>query len=552
MLGRSSTSNAPSNNIPNLNLQANGQGALTQVRATGSSQIINSSSGIGTSLQDGRVECLQGLDDELSSAVGTSSPQASATNAGTHDSTLSDLKSVIESGDVAAVRAIIGATADFSSLDPAGDSALILAAERGQAKIVGILRDAGARIGGANQGVASRSLRVAASEDSAAGVAAWVAAGVDINATNQNGATALMLASQRGHINAVRALIEAGAVLSVVNKQGETALTLAAEQGHVAVVRLLRISGAAITPSQELKSSQRLDGAIRSGAWQVAVAWYSTALQKLSAFASASPLSTVARGMRGSIGEMEVSMLVSGAFVAALGANRPAAEQDQLLLNTHLVFNAIAGRSELVGALRSSGAKIPSEFLASAGRALRDAAREGREAGVRAWLAAGADVDAANEDGWVALMYSTQLPNHSILSYLIAEGAELDLADKDGETALILSARTANFRAAEILLQHGASRELQDGQGRTAMNCAVEAGHVFVVEPLLRAGAQISRSDVHAVALRLTSDLPGVERSGFFLYGTAALSARRLGLPLLEARLKEMVLPVHESTVLHY
>lgn len=66
-----------------------------------------------------------------------------------------------------------------------------------------------------------------------------LAAGDDVNATDPQGRTALMLAARRGHLEACRSLLEAGADVSCTSVAGDTALLLATAAGHSTVVRLL-------------------------------------------------------------------------------------------------------------------------------------------------------------------------------------------------------------------------------------------------------------------------------------------------------------------------
>ena len=59
--------------------------------------------------------------------------------------------------------------------------------------------------------------------------------GADINATNDNGATALHMASQYGWIAGIQQLLDRGAKLTQ-NKQGNTPMHIAAEQGNKEVI----------------------------------------------------------------------------------------------------------------------------------------------------------------------------------------------------------------------------------------------------------------------------------------------------------------------------
>jgi ankyrin repeat protein len=69
-------------------------------------------------------------------------------------------------------------------------------------------------------------------------------AGQDVDARDQYGQTALMLAARLGHLEAVRALVEAGADLDHTAKYRLSALMLAAVNGREDVARLLADAGA--------------------------------------------------------------------------------------------------------------------------------------------------------------------------------------------------------------------------------------------------------------------------------------------------------------------
>lgn len=68
--------------------------------------------------------------------------------------------------------------------------------------------------------------------------------GVDINALDRYGQTALMLAVHRGHGEIVQLLVEHGADLNVTAKYNLSALMLAVVAGHENIARLLARAGA--------------------------------------------------------------------------------------------------------------------------------------------------------------------------------------------------------------------------------------------------------------------------------------------------------------------
>ena len=65
--------------------------------------------------------------------------------------------------------------------------------------------------------------------------------GADVNAEDENGQTALMLAAEQGHAETVAALLDAGADLNAKNKNENTALMIAEQNGQTEMVQLLKI-----------------------------------------------------------------------------------------------------------------------------------------------------------------------------------------------------------------------------------------------------------------------------------------------------------------------
>lgn len=75
--------------------------------------------------------------------------------------------------------------------------------------------------------------------------------GISINATDDDGETALMEAADNRNAHAVRVLINNGANVNAVDEDGETALMIAADEGNVEAVRLLIAAGANINARDE-------------------------------------------------------------------------------------------------------------------------------------------------------------------------------------------------------------------------------------------------------------------------------------------------------------
>ncbi len=68
-----------------------------------------------------------------------------------------------------------------------------------------------------------------------------------MNMQNNDGLSALMIASENGHSNVIKVLIEKGAQVNMQNNDGLSALMIASENGHSNVVKVLIEKGAQLS-----------------------------------------------------------------------------------------------------------------------------------------------------------------------------------------------------------------------------------------------------------------------------------------------------------------
>jgi ankyrin repeat protein/Flp pilus assembly protein TadD len=116
-----------------------------------------------------------------------------------------------------------GFSADRSGASPAGNSDVLKVNDKGQT-----------------------TLMIAAANGRADLIPSIVAAGVAVNARDNDGDAALYYAASNGHTDAAIALLRAGANPNAANDKGSTALIGAAVSGHTAIVQLLLSNGARV------------------------------------------------------------------------------------------------------------------------------------------------------------------------------------------------------------------------------------------------------------------------------------------------------------------
>jgi ankyrin repeat protein len=120
------------------------------------------------------------------------------------------------------------------------------AARKGESEKVRDLLKSGVDVNAKNE-AGYTALMFAAMLGHAGVVDSLIEAGADVNAKNKQQATALMGAVAGGDTEIVKALLRAGADVNVVSTLGDTALTMAAKSGDGAeIVEILRDAGAGV------------------------------------------------------------------------------------------------------------------------------------------------------------------------------------------------------------------------------------------------------------------------------------------------------------------
>ena len=356
-------------------------------------------------------------------------------------------------GSAPIVNALLRAGASPDATYGEGETPLMLAARSGNVEAVTLLVEAGANVNAAERFRGQTPLMMAAVENHAGIVQALIGAGAQVNTRTaeytfqeltggaggiihdrpQGGLTALILAARQGSSDAAERLIAGGADLNATEPQyGFTALQTAIFNGHYALARQLLDKGADAN-----------DGSL----------YIVMEMRNLATYSNRPNPSEAERG----VSHMDVAKLLldKGADPNAPYVKTIPPRQAQGNINV------ASGATPLYRAVRSidlAAVQLLVDRGANPSLALKDGStplmaaaglgaprggdEEVTEAGdrndpvdvMKALVAKGANVNAANDTGMTALHYAAQRGSDRIVEFLAGQGARFDVKNKQGRT----------------------------------------------------------------------------------------------------------------------
>lgn len=351
-----------------------------------------------------------------------------------------------------------------------------------------------------------------AAHANAGGVAQALDNGANIEATDENGLTALMWAAQQNTAAVVGLLLQRGANPYHADDAGWTALHSAASSGNLDGMKALLAAAPGSIETANDKGETPLLLAIGMHREECAHALLDAGAnvhagnhggQNALDVAIEEKLHDLVQDLR-RLGAYpnETILLLDIARDGRTDSlkrylqNHPEAELDVHNANgmTPLLIASAAGHIGTMKVLLDAGANVAVHDNVGM-TPLLFAALEGRLEAVKLLLDHGASLGESTKGGWTPMLLAAGHRHTNVVRFVLEHGGNVNEVNQEGVTALLVAATCGHAEMAELLIAHGASMEMKDSYGWTPLMVAAAYGHSRVVEILLNAGADMTQAD---------------------------------------------------------
>jgi ankyrin repeat protein len=293
-----------------------------------------------------------------------------------------------------------------------------------------------------------------------------LASGADVNAKDQDGRTALMMATSPAIIDF---LVVHGANINARDNDGNSALLRAASSvlDQADVVTALLEHGADVNARD------------KNGRTALILSTYVMAMPKVAA------------------------------VLLAHGADPNLIDKEG---KTALTYARMFSHDDIANLIAAHG-------VANPGLQLIDDVWHSAMAAVQLDLSHGADLKARDKDGKTALFQAAAIGNMAITQLLLDHGADVNAADNDGDTVLMAAVGNDHPDIVNLLLAKGADPSPQNKAGQTALELSYLNGQGKMTQPIQNRLAAVAAAKPKVHFLRLFYD-PTEGKAGYHMVST--------------------------------
>jgi ankyrin repeat protein len=379
---------------------------------------------------------------------------------------VSPLELAATNGNPAMIGALLKSGADPTAIKPGGQTILMSAARTGNPDVVRILLERGGEdVNARETSYGETALMWAASENHPAAAKLLIEHGADVNARSNKldyakdrfglegvvtvlphgSFTPLMYAARQGSLGAARVLADAGADLNLTDPDGTTSLVLAVINGHYDTAALLLIKGA----DPNLADSTGMSPLYAAVDMNTLGEVYGRPTQKQAS------------------GDTTALDLIK--LLLQHGANPNARLKSPALYRAHTPGEPTLGEgaTPLMRAAKNGDAAAMRLLLENGA----DPALAQRNHTTALMMAAGL----GRGLGVFAGDYATEAQMIEGLQVLLDRHVDVNAVNDNGQTALHFAALSSDATV-KLLAEHGAQLNIKDKQGRTPLDFALGAG----------------------------------------------------------------------------
>ena len=321
----------------------------------------------------------------------------------------------------------------------------------------------------------------------------------NIDHTNEEGKTALMLACEKGHEDIVHSLLSAGANVNIQDNKGWTALMIASKHNHISIIHML-LQANANPHLKKSNESKALMIASCKGNFKIVELLISRGVDH-----GVSTFMLACQNGHTQIVELLLKEQVDpnvqgkgGWNPFMLACQNGHIQIVELLLKKQVDpnFQMENGWNAFMSACKNGHTQIvkqllkkqvdPNVQMKNGWNAFMSACKNGHTHIVKLLLKEQVDPNLQKEDGWNAFMLACENGHIQIVELLLKEQVDPNIQEEDGWNGFMLACENSHIQIVELLLMEKVDPNVQKNNGWNGFMLACENGHTQIVELLLK------------------------------------------------------------------